>query len=148
MGRKLLLSIYLTCLISSSCSDQLSGFVNSYVQNDSQSNVEIEFYGSQSENILEAISVEKGGKIIVLNSVAQESISYPVYLSTLNLDSAILYFDNENIVHYNYNINGNNEDALPYNDPTNIFNVISWNKKVLKDNKRRFEAEYTFTISN
>ncbi|MCU0320947.1 MAG: hypothetical protein MUE72_00950 [Chitinophagaceae bacterium] len=74
MFRKLLLSIYLTCLISSSCSDQLSGFVNSYVQNDSQSNVEIEFYGSQSENILEAISVEKGGKIIVLNSVAQAQV--------------------------------------------------------------------------
>jgi len=146
---KTLLSITSIVILATfcSCSDQVAGHIKSNIQNDTQYEVQIHYYKNGAENTMASVALPPNETQNVASSTAEEAAIYPVYVSSVGYDSLVVTFESKKAVHYNSNKSGNNPFAIEYDDDRNLFNLSIWEKDVLKDTRRHYEASYLYTFT-
>lgn len=143
---KSLVSHLVVALAVVSCTE-VTGDLTSTIENQSTHGASLKFYRGNIKDTEFALAILPGERKIVNIGTVDEGTTYPNVINALGFDSLVLSFENKRAVHYNKNIAGKNPKALPFNSPRNLFNYDNWNERILKDGKKRFEAEYMYYIT-
>lgn len=137
---------YLALVSMLGCTDQLRGSIDSIIVNESERGIGVTYYRDGNEAGA-TIQLDPHESITILSSTAQHGVIYPVYTSSLALDSAVITFENKTAVHYNFKIFGKNLNAILYDGDRNFFNQVSWARQVLKNSRKHLEAQYSYTFT-
>ncbi len=150
MKKKVLLALV---SILTACKKESSYSTNNYICNNSNHSVKITYYKDGIIiNNLRVDSISVSSCYLVHKSSGFGKGNASNYLnSTINLDSALVLFDNNTLaVHYGFNTIGSNTKAIAFGNPRNIFGGSStggWESRIVSETKRHIETElkYTFT---
>jgi len=146
-GNSIIKFLSMITIILYSCTDKDSHKSTTYIFNDSGSKIEFAIFrtGAKVEYQTRIINVNE--KVSIFTSTESPGTSYPASLGDI-YDSLLVLFDNNKVAtHYYYGVVGNNPNAVLFTNSRNLFNEKNYEHKIIKDNKRDFEQEFLYTIT-
>ncbi len=136
----LYLIVHILVIALAACKKESSYSTNNFICNNSNHSINITYYkdGIIISN-LTIDSIADASCHLVYNSNGFGKGNASNYLnSTINLDSAIVLFDNNTqAVHYGFNTIGSNTKAIVFGNPRNIFGGSStggWESRIVSQN--------------
>ena len=130
------------------------GYTTSFIENKTDHQLNFYYYSKGKEFMdqyyYKSIVVSPNEyKKILAASLDSGSGVYPEIIRASDIDSLVVKYDNvKSSIHYNSSIQKQiGAGGIGFEEKGNLFNEKNWTKNVLKDTRKKYQAEYTYTFT-